>query len=124
MDQLIGIIDSYGYWPMVRQVFSHRVFRAAAGRPIDESEVAQGLAGAAEVLAALEALASEPFLTGPELSLADLHVGAMIAYFTLAPEGAAQLGQHPRLAAWWAKLSRRPSFTATDPGLPDRVTNA
>ncbi len=105
MDQLIGIIDSYGYWPMVRQVFSHRVFRAAAGRPVDEAEIAQGLAGAAKVLAALEALASEPFLAGPELSLADLHVGAMIAYFTLAPEGAALLARYPRLAAWWGRLS-------------------
>jgi glutathione S-transferase len=126
MDQLIGIIDSYGYWPMVRQVFSHRVFRTAAGRPVDEAEIAQGLAGAAKVLAALEALASEPFLTGQELSLADLHVGAMIAYFTLAPEGAALLASHPRLAAWWGRLSRRASVAATDPGLPsrDRVTTA
>jgi len=130
MDQLIGVIDSYGYWPMVRQVFSHRVFRSAAGRPVDEAEVAHGLVGAAKVLAALEALASEPFLAGPELSLADLHVGAMIAYFTLAPEGAALLGRHPRLAAWWGGLSRRASFAATDPGLPpadhelDRVTKA
>lgn len=126
VDQLIGIIDSYGYWPMARQVFSHRVFRSAAGRPVDEAEVTRGLAGAARVLAALEALASEPFLAGPELSLADLHVGAMMAYFTLAPEGVAALGKYPRLAAWWAKLSRRVSFAATDPGLPksDRVTNA
>ena len=130
MDQLIGIIDSYGYWPMVRQVFSHRVFRAAAGRPVDEAEIAKGLAGAAKVLAALEALASEPFLAGPELSLADLHVGAMIAYFTLAPEGAALLARYPRLAAWWGRLSQRASVAATDPGLPppdrgpDRVTNA
>jgi glutathione S-transferase len=118
MDQLIGIIDSYGYWPMVRQVFSHRVFRTAAGRPVDEAEIAKGLLGAAKVLAALEALASEPFLAGPGLSLADLHVGAMIAYFTLAPEGAAMLGKYPRLAAWWGKLSARPSLAATDPGLP------
>lgn len=130
MDQLIGVIDSYGYWPMVRQVFSHRVFRAAAGRPVDEAEVTHGLAGAAKVLAALEALASEPFLVGPELSLADLHVGAMIAYFALAPEGAALLSKHPRLAAWWDKLRQRASFAATDPGLPpsdhgpDRVTKA
>ena len=130
MDQLIGVIDSYGYWPMVRQVFSHRVFRSAAGRPVDEEEVARGLAGTAKVLAALEALASEPFLGGPDLSLADLHVGAMTAYFTLAPEGAALLARYPRLAAWWAKLRRRASFAATDPGLPppdrtpDRVTNA
>ena len=126
MDQLIGVIDSYGYWPMVRQVFSHRAFRSAIGRPVDEAEVAQGLIGAAKVLAALEALASGPFLTGPELSLADLHVGAMVAYFTLAPEGAAMLGKHPRLAAWWGGLRQRASFAATDPGLPspDRVTKA
>jgi glutathione S-transferase len=130
MDQLIGVIDSYGYWPMVRQVFSHRVFRAAAGRPVDEAEVALGLAGATRVLAALEALAAEPFLAGPELSLADLHVGAMVAYFALAPEGAALLAKYPRLAAWWAKASPRASFAATDPGLPppnlgpDRVTKA
>jgi glutathione S-transferase len=130
MDQLIGVIDSYGYWPMVRQVFSHRVFRTAAGRPVDETEIAKGLAGSAKVLAALEALASEPFLTGRDLSLADLHVGAMVAYFTLAPEGAAALAKHPRLAAWWAKVRQRPSFAATDPGLPPpdhgtgRVTNA
>jgi glutathione S-transferase len=48
----------------------------------------------------------------------------MIAYFTLAPEGAALLAKYPRLAVWWAKLSRRASFAATDPGLPERVTNA
>jgi glutathione S-transferase len=126
MDQLIGIIDSYGYWPMVRQVFSHRVFRARAGRPVDEAEIAKGLLGAAKVLAALEALASEPLLGGPELSLADLHVGAMVAYFTLAPEGSALLNDYPRLARWWAHVSRRASFAATDPGLPprDRVTTA
>jgi glutathione S-transferase len=119
MDQLIGVIDSYGYWPMVRQVFSHRVFRAAAGRPVDEAEVAQGLAGSAKVLAALEALAAtDAFLVGPDLSLADLHVGAMVAYFTWAPEGAALLRDYPRLAAWWAKIGQRASFAFTDPGLP------
>lgn len=119
MDQLIGVIDSYSYWPMVRQVFSHRVFRGAAGRPVDEVEVAQGLAASAKVLAALEALASaEAFLVGPDLSLADLHVGAMVAYFTLAPEGAALLVGYPRLAVWWATVSRRASFALTDPGLP------
>jgi len=119
MDQIIGVVDSYGYWPLVRQVFSHRVFRPAVGRPGDEAEVAQGLAGAAKVLAALETLAaSEAFLTGPTLSLADLHLGAMVAYFAAAPEGAALLKSHPRLAQWWENLRRRPSFAATDPGLP------
>jgi glutathione S-transferase len=120
MDQIIGVVDSYGYWPLVRQVFSHRVFRPAAGQPADAAEVGRGLAGAAKLLAALEALAApDAFLVGPALSLADLHLGAMIAYFAAAPEGAALLENHPRLAAWWLHLGRRPSFAATDPGLPN-----
>jgi glutathione S-transferase len=120
MDQIIGVVDSYGYWPLVRQVFSHRVFRPAVGQPADETEVGRGLAGATKVLTALEALAApDAFLTGPILSLADLHLGAMLAYFAAAPEGAALLRDHPRLAAWWVRLSRRPSFAATDPGLPN-----
>jgi glutathione S-transferase len=41
-----------------------------------------------------------------------------MAYFTLMPEGAALLQRYKRLAAWWAELSSRPSFVATDPGLP------
>ena len=120
MDQIIGVVDSYGYWPLVRQVFSHRVFRPAIGQPADEAEVGRGLAGAAKVLAALEVLAApDAFLVGPALSLADLHLGAMLAYFAAAPEGAALLRNHRRLAAWWVRLSRRPSFAATDPGLPN-----
>jgi glutathione S-transferase len=120
MDQIIGIVDAYGYWPMVRQVFSHRVFRPAAGRPPDEAEGVRGLDGSAKVLGALEALAApDAFLAGPAVSLADFHLGAMIAYFTAAPEGAAMLEDYPRLAVWWATLSRRPSFAATDPGLPE-----
>lgn len=119
MDQIIGIVDAYGYWPLVRQVFSHRVFRPAVGRTADEAEVAQGLAAAAKVLGALEALASAgPFLTGSTISLADCHLGAMIAYFTAAPEGTALLERHLRLAAWWRHVGRRPSFGATAPGLP------
>ncbi|HEX9558407.1 MAG TPA: glutathione S-transferase domain-containing protein, partial [Reyranella sp.] len=82
------------------------------------AEVAQGLGAAAKVLAALEALAAEPFLVGPAISLADFHLGVMIAYFTMAPEGSALLDNHARLAAWWRRLGRRPSFAATDPGLP------
>lgn len=122
MDQIISVVDSYGYWPMVRQVFSHGAFRPAAGRPADRGEVQAGLAGSAKVLAALEALAApDGFLVGDQLSLADLHLGAMVAYLTLAPEGAALLSARPRLAAWWERVSSRPSFAATDPGLPKQA---
>lgn len=122
MDQILSVVDSYGYWPMVRQVFSHGAFRPAAGRPADASEVQAGLAGSAKVLAALAALASpDGFLVGDQVCLADFHLGAMIAYLAAAPEGAALLRQQPRLAAWWERVSRRPSFAATDPGLPTKA---
>src|SRR5215471_8765720 len=42
MDQIIGIVDAYAYWPMVRQVFSHRVFRPRSGQPGDEAEIERG----------------------------------------------------------------------------------
>jgi len=112
MDQVISIVDAYGYWPMVRQVFALRVFRGRTGQPVDEAEISRGLAAAPKVLAALEPL------VGEELTLADLHLGAMVAYFVLAPEGATLLRHYPKLTRWWERVSARPSFAATDPGLP------
>ena len=52
--QVISIVDSYAYWPLVRQVFSHRVFRPRFGQPWDAAEVHKGLQAAHVVLAALE----------------------------------------------------------------------
>lgn len=119
MDQIIGVVDAYAYWPLVRQVFSHKVFRPRAGQPGDKAEVAKGLAAAVKVLAALEKLiADAAFLVGPSVSLADLHLGAMLAYFVQADEGDALVHKHVRLADWWQSLRRRASFAATDPGLP------
>jgi glutathione S-transferase len=119
MNQIIAIADSYGYWPMVRQVFSQRVFNARRRTP-DEAVIAEGLTRSRNVLAALESLAGGgDFLVGDRLSLADLHLGAMIAYFTAASEGAAALGDCPKLAAWWAAFKNRKSLAETEPGLPD-----
>jgi len=124
MDQIIGVVDAYAYWPLVRQVFAQRVMRPRFGRPVDEAEIAAGLAAAPRVLGALEKLASgDTFLTGASLSLADLHLGAMVAYFTQAPEGAALLSSYGRLAAWWSSLATRPSMIATDPQ-PTTLRNA
>ncbi|HEU5096053.1 MAG TPA: glutathione S-transferase family protein [Reyranella sp.] len=119
MDQIIGVVDAYAYWPLVRQIFVQCVSRPRSGLPADEAEIAQGLVAASRALGALERLAGdEAFLVGPAVSLADLHLGAMIAYFAKAPEGAAMLALQPRLAAWWRSVAARPSFAATEPALP------
>jgi glutathione S-transferase len=119
MNQMIAIADSYGYWPMVRQVFSQRVFNAARRVP-DEAVIAEGLTRSHTVLAALESLAhGGDFLVGGRLTLADLHLGAMIAYFTAAGEGAEALARYPKLTGWWNAFKGRASLTETEPRLPD-----
>ncbi len=117
--QFISIIDSYVYWPFVRQVFSHGVFRPRLGRPSDATEVQNGLATAQNVLAALERLVADArFLCGEEISLADIHLAPMIGYFALAEEGAAMLKTHHKLSHWWATMSVRQTYRATMPHLP------
>jgi glutathione S-transferase len=105
---------------MVRQVFSHRVFRPRLGRPVDEGEIRAGITSSERTLRALEALA-EPggYLVERQLSLADLHLAPMMAYFTASPEGREILAGQPRVSAWWELMRRRPSLAATDPGLPE-----
>ncbi len=118
MQQVIGIVDSYGYRPMVRQVFAHAVFRPAAGEVGDWAEVLAGLEAARVVLGALEGLVEGRWMAGDAVSLADLHLGPMMAYFVAAPEGAAMLAGYPRLSAWWARMRARPAMVASDPGVP------
>ena len=86
--QIISVIDSYAYWPLVRQVFSHGVFRQRQGRDADPNEVQRGLDAAPRVIGALERLAGEgAFLCGDAVSLADIHLAPMFGYSRLMPEG-------------------------------------
>jgi glutathione S-transferase len=118
-NQIISVVDSYAYWPLVRQVFSHRVFRPSLRRPADESEVQRGLEAAPRILAALEKVTSQgQYLCGNDLSLADIHLAPMIGYFVLAPEGEALLQKHIRLNDWWSAVSQGSAFVATMPRLP------
>ena len=117
--QFLSIIDSYVYWPLVRQVFSHRVFRPRSGRPSDPTEIQKGLDAAPQVLAALERLAGDAeYLCGAGLSLADIHLAPMIGYFSMAEEGEKLLESHAKLSRWRSTMSARPAYRTTMPRLP------
>jgi len=121
-NQIISIVDSYAYWPLVRQVFAHGVFRPLMGLPADENEFRKGLEAAPRILAALETAAGGgQYLCGNQLSLADIHLAPMIGYFVLADEGRALLQKHPRLSDWWADFSKRSAFAHTTPQLPSAL---
>ena len=120
MDQAVAIIDNYGYWPMIRQVVSHRVFRPLAGEPSSEGEVADGIAASKRALSALNDLAAEEYvLTGKEITLADCHLAAMMDYFVRVHEGRELLSAYPSLSRWWEMIFPMPMIQATDPGLAD-----
>jgi glutathione S-transferase len=119
MNQVMSIIDSYAYWPLVRQVFSHGVFRPRAGRPVDTAEINRGLEAAPRILGALENLAhGGSFLVGGRRTLADIHLAPMMSYFVAHPRGGEMLQDHSRLATWWASMSTRLTFLDTRPNLP------
>ena len=119
LNQVLSIIDSYVYWPLVRQVFSHRVFRPLLGRPSDAAEVQRGLEAAPVVLAALERLVADAgYLCGAAISLADIHLAPVIGYFAMAEEGDALLKKQDKLSHWWSMVSARTAYRATRPRMP------
>ena len=120
VEQCLSVIDNYAYWPLVRQVFAHAVFRPMEGeRPI-QSEIANGLASAAPVLQELDAICAEGIiLNADQITRADCHLAPMIDYFSQAAEGAAALSRYPNLSNWFQRIQSRPSLKDTRPILPN-----
>ncbi|MCC6468203.1 MAG: glutathione S-transferase family protein [Alphaproteobacteria bacterium] len=118
MNQIMGLVDSYGYVPIVHGVAVNRLVKPILGQKPDEAEIAKALPEAEKVLAEIENLMGQnPFLAGPQLSLADLHLAPALAYFSMTPEGEAMLKKFPRLSEWWSKMKDRPSMAKTAPKL-------
>jgi glutathione S-transferase len=116
MDQVISVVDSYAYWPMVRQVSSHAFFRPFFGESSSRGEVDSGLEASRTVLAFLDGVAGEGVvLGGRDLSLADLHLAPMVDYFVRAEEGRAALAFHGALRGWWDRMAVLDVLKATDP---------
>ncbi len=119
-NQILSIVDNYGYWPLVRQVFSHGVFRPRVGDTVDPAELRAGLETSKTVLSAVDRLADESgFLVGDGLSLADVHLFPMVAYFAMVPDASTILRQREKLMGWYDHMSARAAVAATRPGLPD-----
>lgn len=115
VNQVVSIIENYGYRPMVWSIFVERCRATVAGRQPDEEKIAAALPQIAFALDALEQMTDQagPNLIGKHLTLADLHLAAMLAYGTLAPEGEALVKARSRLRRWWDAMCQRPSMIET-----------
>jgi len=108
--QVISIVDSYLYWPFVRQVYAHSASRAAKGLRTEEAEILAGLQEAPRVLNSLETIAQEGLaLSGNEFELADMHLLPMVDYFLKVAKAKSLFLQYPALNHWWREVHVRPS---------------
>lgn len=115
MHQLIGLLDSYAYQPMVWGVFVELVVKPLESQATDADRVDASLAQSDLVLQELEKQLNRgtTFLVGRQLSLADLHAAPMLLYFAKTAPGAMRLRAHPRLSAWLEHMQHRNSVQTT-----------
>jgi glutathione S-transferase len=114
MNQALSVLDSYCYRTLVWDIYVERVRVPDRGGMPDETRIDAALPRAETCLRALAEIGDGgPWLAGPALTLADLHAAPMFVYFQRAPEGAAMIARHPRIAAWLAAVTARPSMVAT-----------
>jgi glutathione S-transferase len=114
MMQVVGLLDSYAYRPMVWGVFVQRVRIALRGGVADEELIRTSLPSVEKSLDAIAALqANAPFLTGDTFTLADIHAYPMLKYLSLAPEGASAIVARPSIARWLDAFGRRASAART-----------
>lgn len=114
MTQIISVLDSYAYRPMIWGVFVQRISIPQSGGSADEAVVTQALASSRICLGTLEnLLGTERFFAGSEVSLADLHAAPMLLYFALTAEGRGMLAEHARLDRWLSEFRKRRSVEQT-----------
>jgi glutathione S-transferase len=117
MNQLIGVNDCY-LFPQVNRVigFQRIVGPVLMGTKPDEALIAAALPDARRCLGVLdEAVGAGPFMTGAQLTLADLVLAPQMDFIAATPEGAEILKGLPNLAAWLERMRARPSMQATLP---------
>ncbi len=118
MTQIISIIDSYTYPRTVGDLVIQRLVQPMLGGTADESIIEAALPEVDKSMREFETmLGDQEYLTGRALSLADLHLAPIFAYFVDTPESQGILEGKPNLNAWWQRVASRDSMTKTKPQL-------
>lgn len=114
MNQIISVLDSYTYRPMVWDVYVQRIVVPGSGGRADEALIASALPTIKKVLQQIDLWRGDSdFLVGDAITLADLFAYPMLRYFIETGEGEAMLASFPRLKDWMKHMQARASARAT-----------
>jgi glutathione S-transferase len=115
-NQVMSIVDSYGYAPSVTNLFIPRVLVPSMGGETDMAKVEAAKEPAALFVKELERLLSgQTFFGGANLCLADVHALPVLVYLRATPEGKSIMESAPMLRAWMSRMLERASVRALMP---------
>lgn len=115
-DQVISIIDSFGYGAIIGKLVWQRMVMPMLGGTPDDAVVEGALPMVKTCLGEFDRLlAAGPWFGGSALSLADLHLAPVFAYMMGTAEGRDLASALPGLSAWWSRMSALPSMAKTQP---------
>ena len=118
MAQIVSIVDSYTYPCTIGQLVIQRLVVPILGGTADEAVIEGALPEVEKSMREFERkLGEREYFAGGGLSLADLHLAPIFAYFVDTPESKAILKDKPGLKAWWQRIASRDSMTKTQPQL-------
>ncbi len=118
MLELVSCIVSYIYPAIVGQIIVERLVKPLLGQNTDEPNIEKGARRLERRLRVLEGYVGDnPYMLGQSISLADLYLIPMWAYFLQTPEGSGGVTIPQNMDRWWAKVSQRPSVVATEVAL-------
>lgn len=121
MTQWISAVVSYLYPSMIRNCVLERFAPVLFGRDTEEELVAASRPTIARHLDVLDgALATDAYLAGDGVTLADHFLLPILHYLRMTPEGEEMLPARGNLARWHAAMAARDAATATEPPLPRR----
>ena len=116
VNQLMSIVDSYGYAASITNIFIPRVLVPSLGGQTDEAQVKAAKPQAMLFLTETNRLlGGTPFFGGNNVSLADLHLLPVLTYLQATPEGRSLMSDSPGLGAWMARMNQRGSVKAVMP---------
>jgi glutathione S-transferase len=116
MNQIIGIVESFGYTCMITKLVMNRVVAPMLGGKPDEAAIKDALPSIELCLKEFERLMGNgKFMVGDKLSLADLFVIPVYGYVAQTPEGQELLKSHGKIRAWWDLVKSRNSVITTEP---------